>query len=557
MSRKNFKKWLPIILAPVILPFIILNFVAVNNEPVETEASYAPYQIPNGGFEAGAAKLDGWKAFGLWKGESGLQAFDSSLVHNGTYFSGYPYNRDGDYQLGITSGSITWDQATERMGYLRSTDFVLGGSGWISFKLGGGRFDEFAHVSIRKTSDDTEVARFGNKNRNDTAWATTVYGSQITNAEAFLFPYYFDLSTVTTIGTSLYILLCDTAAYDWSILSADSFDTYYETAPSPTPTGKYLADNIMPTILGIDDAANSIPNGFFNSDYSSWQISRAGWGYTSNSMRSNASGGDSAVGILRSSAFTVSTNKYIEFDWAGGLKFDKQIFISVKEVGTNIEKIRFVRRDNRSGEKSENWQNHMLNLTSLDASKKYYLEFADARSDNRDNEGYAISYVDSIEIVTEARWNEVTSGDRAVSISGIPTSFAFDVSQEAVTFAQYFIEQTGPICTAMSGDFSSVWGTMGTEYATLSVTGKDAFVDNTTNSTIVAARERYLFIITKYTSLTKFVVDGDSNVYQGSPDIIGFNIGDNSRIILIVVATVMVVSAGLLFLVSRRRRSIA
>ncbi|MDD3207094.1 MAG: hypothetical protein PHV19_01110, partial [Bacilli bacterium] len=123
MSKRTFTKWLPILLAPLIAPFVVLSAIAGNAEPSQTNADYAPYQIPNGGFETG--DLTGWQSYGLWKNESGMQAFDASLVHGGTYFSNYPYNRDGSYNLGITSGSITWDQSSERMGYLRSTDFIL------------------------------------------------------------------------------------------------------------------------------------------------------------------------------------------------------------------------------------------------------------------------------------------------------------------------------------------------------------------------------------------------------------------------------------------------
>jgi len=219
---------IPLILIPAVIAVINLPSARSENE---VEAAYSPYQVVNGGFETG--DLTGWKVFRLWKNESGMAAFDSSLVHNGTYFSSYPYGRDGNYQLGITSGSITWDQSTERMGYLRSSNFILGGSGWISFKLGGGYAASFAYMSVRKVSDDTEVARFANKNYNNTTIATAQYGSSITNAEAFLFQYYYNMTNVVSLGENLYILLCDTASWDWSILSADSFVTYIASAPSP------------------------------------------------------------------------------------------------------------------------------------------------------------------------------------------------------------------------------------------------------------------------------------------------------------------------------------
>ncbi|MDP3130083.1 MAG: hypothetical protein Q8N15_01990, partial [Bacillota bacterium] len=154
-----------------------------SNELVTVYSENA-YNVVNGGFETG--NLTGWNVYRIWKDESGIAAFDATLVHSGTYFTDEPYGKDGTYQLGITSGSVSWDQSSERMGHLRSSDFVLGGSGWVSFKMGGGQWDEFAYASIRKSSDNTEVARFGNKNRNNTSLASTQYGSSIDNAEAFL-----------------------------------------------------------------------------------------------------------------------------------------------------------------------------------------------------------------------------------------------------------------------------------------------------------------------------------------------------------------------------------
>jgi hypothetical protein len=395
-----------------------LSLLTVETAAVGLHIPYpnASMRIWNGGFET--ADLTGWMPLSIWKNETPMMAWQDARVVDGTYFSSYPYNRDGSYNLGIVWNDAPWDQSSERMGHLISAPFVLGGSGWISFKLGGGRNSSFAYVSVRRTTDHVEVARFGNRHFNDTALATSQFGSAIANAEAFLFQYYFDLSSVGTIGTSYYITLTDAAGFDWSILSADSFATYY--ASVPTTTSDTVAMNIVPAILHVDTAANVILNGSFDNQFTDWQNVNNAWGVVDGSARSNPQG-DINTGLLRSSAFTVAGNPYLRLDWAGGLKWDKQIFISVKEVGTNIEVLRFVVRANVASKEGSNFDNHMLDLSSLDVAKKYYLEFADNRTAS-----WGVSFVDAIRFVPLSEWNSVTTGDRAVSISGITTNYTHD-----------------------------------------------------------------------------------------------------------------------------------
>lgn len=387
--------------------------------------------VINGDFETGT--MFGWDGYGIWKDESGMQAFlGQPRVVSGTYFDSNPYHRDGSYNLGIVWSGASWDQSAERMGHLRSSDFTLGGSGWISFKLGAGKVSSTAYVSVRRTSDNIEIARFGNKNYNNTGKATDQYGSSISNAEAFMFQYFYDLSDVGVIGESYYFVISETSSWDWCILSADAFITYYPTDPTvdyalnhPSVTmSDVLASNIVPVILPTDSAnPNSIRNGYFDTNMDYWSIVDNNWYYSSNhyaKSNSSVSGGDAGMGVLRSSAFTVTDKQYIRFDWAGGLKNDKQIFISIKEVGTNIEVLRFVRRDNLSGKESDGFDNHMLDLSSLDQTKEYYLEFADNKSG-----GWGVSFVDSIRLVPKSEWDSVTSGDRAVKIATLETEFFY------------------------------------------------------------------------------------------------------------------------------------
>lgn len=557
------KKRLTLSLIVGVFALLISVFASKPNE-VQVKADYTPYQVLNGGFETG--DLTGWKSYRLWKDEEGMAAFHPSLVHgHATYFGSHPYDRDGNYQLGVSSGQyagdgpIKWDgsMSEERMGYLRSSDFILGGTGWISFKLGGGKHPSFAYLSVRKSTDHTEVARFANRHYNDKNVATAQYGSNIDNAEAFLFQYYFDLSA--HLNEKLYFLLCDTSSLEWSVLSADSFVTYYSETLSPSADQTAL--NILPEVKNIASADNSIKNGSFNPDLTDWSTSDVqgdkdmGWDRDGedSSARSNKRGkGDNGVGILRSSAFTLGDNNYVKFDWAGGLKHDKQIFVSVKEVGTNIEKLRFVRRDNLSNKENENFDNHFLDLTSLNTSKKYYLEFADNRAG-----GWGVSYVKNVQLVNY----NTPEGDRAVSISHLPTSFDIDPLQEATNYGAYFLAETYDLCLAGTGNLVP-WNTLSAEYATLSNAAKDIFVDDaTTDANVVAARERAVYLFNKYGEAqgwTFFIVDSANNAYPRSAPVRPIDtlkVLELSPIYLLIFAAVGTGTA-YLYLVMRRKRTI-
>lgn len=368
-------------------------------------------RILNGGFETGT--LYGWNSYGIWKPsvEPGMIAWTDDRVVNGGYFDqNYSYNKDGNYNLGIYGGNISKDSGQERMGHLRSSNFTLGGSGWISFKLGGGKNSSFAYVSVRLASNNMEIARFGNPKFNSS--------TETGNGEAYMFQYYFDLSA--HLDEQMYVTITDASSNAWCVLSADSFFTYYEAEPD-TANG-FVAVNILPTILNTDSADNSIKNGALDSNLDNWDNVN-GVFKIDNGTTISSEGGNAAIGILRSSAFTVTDKQYLRFDWAGALKADKQIFVSVKEVGTNIEVLRFVRRDDLSGKINGDLDNHMLDLTSLSKTgKQYYLEFAD-NVDSIDD--WSVSKIKNVRLVDKSEWDGVTSGDRAVSIEGLNTTFEY------------------------------------------------------------------------------------------------------------------------------------
>lgn len=569
MTDKTMKKRLFAILTPIFIPFLTLGVLAALNiqkvAPLEADSSeeYIPYEVANKGFETG--DISGWRVINIWKGENGMVSFqreksDGRLVDrvvDGTYFSGNnEYNRDGNYNLGIVNDDFEWEQSAERMGHLRSTDFVLGGSGYISFKLGGGRYPEFAYMSIREADTDIEVARFGNPYFDDRNKAEDIYGSGYgENAEAFMFPYYFDLTSVTALGTKLYIMLSETGSKDWSILSADSFETYLLGDPVDVELAledeKFIpAVNILPEVLGIDTADNDIKNGKFDTNYDHWTISGDGWGWSGNKyMRSNYVNGDGGMGILRSSAFDITNKKYLKFDWKGGLAHDKQIFVSIKEVGTNLEVLRYVRRENNNRNQDNDFDNHICSTTKLNDTKLYYAEFADARTGS-----WGVSIVDNVRLSDSGS----PDGDRAVQVlpssSTYRSNYYYQKDHEAEAFALHFLDVTGPICETLTGEFDGAWDLLKSHYDSLSNDAKDHFVDGNSNEEpLLAARERYLFIVGKYNTLDKFVTDSQNNVYSGLASVNRKVLNESSKTVAFVFVALSIVSLGAILVLRKRK----
>lgn len=178
------------------------------NEKTFTVVVYeytATMDIQNGGFETG--DLSGWTIEQI-NGSS--DAFKNEFVIStdnrkaGTYFF---------------DGSKTDD---DKVGAIRSSNFVLGGSGWINFRLGGGNDKDNLYLAVYRASDDSMVARFANSNPQK-------YGGN-----EFLVGYKFNLLSIPglTRGETLYIKVVDTKLENWAIIKIDDIKTF--TIEEPT-----------------------------------------------------------------------------------------------------------------------------------------------------------------------------------------------------------------------------------------------------------------------------------------------------------------------------------
>lgn len=169
--------------------------------------------VANGGFESG--NLAGWTVLNdKWSYVDG-QA--TGVISAENYWGeALPYNQAGGYHLdGWNNGleeADTWA--------VRSTNFTLAGSGFISVRMGG----HAAAVRIYK-ADGTEVGHYAQNRFSDVNFPSLAAGG----SWADMGTYVIDLSAY--LGEELYLELCDEAAEGWAHAFFDEVVTYYEEVP--------------------------------------------------------------------------------------------------------------------------------------------------------------------------------------------------------------------------------------------------------------------------------------------------------------------------------------
>ena len=538
---------------------VTLPLVKDSAKPVE--ATYIPNQIPNGGFENG--DLSGWTRIGIWKSESNLVSFNPERVVPTAYYgssSDHPYNRDGNYHLGVYAYPYSEDNQNlnqERMGHLKSSTFLLGGSGWISFKMGGGKNTSVAYMSVHRADTHVEVARFGNRHFGN----TTLSGTD--DAEAYMFPYYYDLSV--QIGQQLYILLTEAASQNWSVLSMDSMITYYPAAPTiggNPPSGEYLAQDIKPVIYGVGAATNAISN-TLSANVDNWEDPNNIFGWSYGRARTNRTDGDTSdycLGAVRSPAFKINgANEYLTWDWEGNISLEKQLFVSIKAVGTNIELKRLVRSDYFSTKTGGEFAGHWTNLSALySETNEYYVEMVDNTTTS-----WGLISVKDVYLRASDHEKVKISTDEAVSIEPLTTNFTLTAAEDAKSYGAYFLEATSPYCADLDGS-NVPWTTLETAYGTLTADGKNYFVNSSTmDAEIVAARNRYVFLYQKYGSSKEwnnFVVSStDTHYYKPEGAFVNreplTSDSGSIKIIILVSAIAALITVGYLLIKKAKKRA--
>ncbi len=307
------------------------------NEPEGfNAATAADYQLPgtiydlfNGGFEMG--DVQGW-----WnQGEIGLVT-----NANGYWAENKPYGKHGDFLFtGVESNGADTMREGNR-GVLSSSIFEIGGTGYISFMLGGGGSDQ-CYIQIVNVATGEVLARY----------------HQQAQQEAVLIQYVADLSAYANKGIFARVQVVDYASSGWGCVSFDNVVTYYSEGKA-LPEGAITANNIY-------NGSYNIVNGSFetgNLDGWNMNITEAGahntlghvissehsadW-YTPNNDRkdgvylmtfvkpNDVENCESSRGTLTSSTFTLKKNGFVSFKFGAAGKREVRIEL-VRADGTVI-----------------------------------------------------------------------------------------------------------------------------------------------------------------------------------------------------------------------------
>ena len=274
------------------------------------------YRLFNGGFDL---DLDGWTLDGTMDNEKNDAALGGISEATGYWENETVppvFNNDGKFFSAYAEGA-----AESATGTLRSANFVIGGSGWITYKLGGARNIEQVYLEI-VSADDAKRVTLPNFDWSDVA-GSTVRGCTLVAYKANLLDYGF------ARGDKVYLRVTDNgnSTGDYGLFFLDSVVTYYPIGSEPDDSfnlvSKYRLFNggfETGSLMGWELTGEI---GVVTDDDNYWNDPNNVYGKNGRYLFSWYTNGDrvsreDATGTLQSRVFTLKKNAIVSFLLGGG-----------------------------------------------------------------------------------------------------------------------------------------------------------------------------------------------------------------------------------------------
>ena len=192
---------------------------------------YNIYNIVNGDFETG--NLFGWTIKTNFSDRGALIGIEDAATWNMGGVD-HPYNKDGNW---FASG---WKGAENQTGTITSSAFVVGGSGYMTLKLGGANPANNMKYEIIDAETEEVLVTYCNQNYKD-GDLSTVDPAEKGTFLANMVLYKVDLGAYK--GRKLRIRFVDGAEGGWGLFFIDSVKTYYANIED-VPANAVLANAI-------------------------------------------------------------------------------------------------------------------------------------------------------------------------------------------------------------------------------------------------------------------------------------------------------------------------